>query len=242
VSRGVPAPDRPDSPAASEYVVGRAVTGGEARVRAEPPVAVVIHTTGGGPVKRVRDDDFAGWRKRWPEYATSAFLAAKWVYTIASPDSGHYLLGQAGECIQVVPEDLVARHVGAAESKAYADGRWMRPEYAWWKERWPGLTSPVELAGGKLWRGGSCNGASIGIEVAPNEDDPTGPWSNACWAALVTLVSDVCLRNEIPCTRTHVVTHSDAHPIARTSKGVGWDPGPRQWSWAEYARSAGAPF
>ncbi len=242
MTRGIPTPDKPDSPAASEYRVGRAVSGGEARLRKHKPAAVVVHTTGAGPAKRMRSDDFKTWRARWPEYAKTTFDATLWVYTIASPDSGHYVVGQDGRCTQVVPERLVARHVGSSESKGYADGRWMRPDYAWWAERWPGFVSPVELAGGKLWLGGSCNENTIGIEVAPDADDPRAPWSNACWATLVTLVSDICLRHEISCDRTHVVSHSDAHPIARTAKGKGWDPPESQWSWAEFARSAGAPL
>lgn len=232
-----------DSPVATEHRIGLLVAQGKARKRTAPPVAIVIHTTGGGPVKRVVSDTYATWRARWPAAAVSPFEAACWVFTAASPASGHYVVGQAGECVQVVPEDLIAWHVGAKDAERYSLplSGWCAPDLRWWPERWPGLSSPVELAGGRLWRGGSCNGASIGIEVAPSVDDPTGPWSDACWRTLVALVSEICLRREIPCMRTHVVTHSDAHPYARTARGRPWDPSEAAWSWDEFAQRSGGP-
>jgi hypothetical protein len=229
------------------YVEGYGVREGKCRQRAGKPIAIVVHTTGSGPAARAnpsldKSRQFEKWRRRNPADAETTFTAALWVFTQASPDSGHYLVGQGGECVQVVPETLVARHVGASGSKAYASPGWGTDEHEWWRERWPGLTSPLQLAGGALWRGGSCNGATVGIEVAPPIDDPRGPWSDECWREIGKLIGEVCLAYDIPCTRTYVVTHSCAHPIARTAKGKPYDPPISQFSWERFAQMTGAPF
>ena len=66
-------------------------------------------------------------------------------------------------------------------------------------------------------------------------DDPSGPWSSACWRSLAELVVDIAGRREIPLEREHVPTHSDVHPLARTSaSGRAWDTVAEQWSWGRF--------
>jgi hypothetical protein len=239
---------RPDSHIATEYRPGLGVKHNDVKPRPREPIAIVIHDTGPGPAIRVNPElDRAGkfdrWREQWPSRRTP-FEAASWVYELAMHASGHYLVGQGGECVQIIPEGLVAQHVGGAGSNVYllpAFG-WARAEHRWWRERWPGLSSPRALAGGRLWAGGSCNTGAIGIEVAPDRDRPEGPWSDAAWSTLGRLVGDICMRRGIPCTREYVLTHSDAAPRSRTVRGQASDPAPNQWSWERFAEASGAPF
>lgn len=226
----------PCSPVAASLVPGLGYRQGLLERRAQPPVGVVVHTTGAGILARfAREGHEKG-------DATSHDTAVR-VYATIMPDSGHYVVGALGECTQVVPEYAVARHVGSAKSRAYylPRERWLTPVMAWWHERWPDHHSPLELAGGLFWRGGSCNRSTIGIEVVPPLSGARDAWSAECWATLARLVSDVCARHGIPVDREHVVTHSDAHPLSRTARGSPWDPPPSQWTWARMAAALAPP-
>ena len=218
--------DRPDTPYASRLVPGLGYRTGALHPRLGPTRSVVVHTTGAGILARFAREGAA------KGDATPHDTAVR-VYATIMPDSGHYVVGALGECTQVVPEYAVARHVGAAKSRAYylPRERWLTPAVEWWPVRWPGLASPVELAGGMLWEGGSCNAGAVGIEVVPPLSGARDAWSAECWATLARLVADVCARRHVPLDREHVVTHSDAHPISRSAKGAPWDPPPSQWAW-----------
>lgn len=231
-----------------EYRPGLGVRRGLCRVRRAPVRGVVVHTTGAGPALRASEQldargRFDAWRARHPDPdPRSSFSEALWAFTEATPDSGHYLVGQErGAVVQVVPEDLVARHVGSAKARGYARRAWCRPGLEWWRERWPRLSDPRGLMGGHLWDGWSCNENTVGIEVAPPVEDPSGPWSPECWLNLGDLVAELALAHGFPFSRDYIVTHSDAHPRARSARGKPWDPGPRQWSWTKLA-ATGAPF
>lgn len=206
--------------------------------RSGPARAIVVHTTGGGILARYRREGAA------KGDATPHDTAVR-VYTRIMPASGHYVVGQASEVVQVVPETHVAHHVGGAGSGPYARARWGSAEHDWWRERWPGLASPRDLAGGLLWAPGvasvgkpaaaGCNANTIGIEVVPPLAGATRPWSDECWAALAALVADVAERHAIPLEREYVITHSDAHPLSRTARGQPWDVAPSQWTWERMA-------
>ena len=219
-----------DSHVASRFVAALGYRRGLCAARPGPPVAVVVHTTGGGVVARYLRE---GARKG----DATPFDTGVRIYTTIMEDSAHYVVGQAGECVQVVPESLAARHVGGSGSVVYArpQSQWMTSGLGWWGDRWPDLATPYELAGGQLWRGGSCNRSTVGVEVVPPLSGARGAWSPECWAALAALVSDVCARHGIPADREHIVTHSDAHPASRSAKGAPWDPGPGSWSWDRMA-------
>jgi len=221
-----------DSPIATRFVAGLGFRRGLCDERPMPPAATVFHTTGSGPISRfIREGKRKG--------DDSPFETAVRIYATIMQDSAHYVVGQLGQCVQVVPEALSARHVGGSGNAVYARprARWMTAGLRWWGERWPELESPHALAGGLLWRDGSCNRSSIGVEVVPPLAGARGPWSPECWATLARLTLDIADRHGIPVDREHVVTHSDAHPASRSARGAPWDPGPAAWSW-ERMRSA----
>jgi hypothetical protein len=228
------------------------------------PCAVVVHTTGSGPIRRATERKFAGWRLRWGVTEGDALQATVALYTRTMDASGHYVVGQDGTIVQVVPESHCAWHVGGSGSRPYFtnEAAWHRGgKHAWWVARWPGYMTPRELGGGRLWDPqredisllnrlkagmpiGSCNANTIGIEVVPPLANPTAPWSAEAWYSLTRLVLDVCARNGIPVERDRIISHSDAHPLSRTTpSGRPWDPGVSQWSWERFERSvAGLPY
>jgi hypothetical protein len=222
------------------------------------PSAVVIHTTGAGPGRRALDDKFAVWRSRLDIPRGDALRCAVVLYTHVMDAAGHYVVGQDGTIVQVVPESFCAWHVGGSGSRPYFNNPtgWHRgSKHAWWVARWAGYESPRNLGGGHLWDPpkaslglvnrvraglpiGSANANSIGIEVVPDARNPTAPWSAEAWDAVARLVLDVCARNEIPVKRDRVFSHSDAHPLSRTTpSGHPWDPSPAQYSWDRFERA-----
>ena len=206
---------------------------GKLSQRSAPVQGVIVHTTGGGILSRFAREGAA-------KGDASPFDTAVRVYTRIMSASGHYVIGQGGEVTQVVPEDVVAHHVGSAKSRPYLTGdTWhaarLADRYAWWHERWPGLASPRDLAGGHMWDGGSCNGVTLGIEVVPPLEGAGKPWSRACWASLAEVIADATHRHSVPLERDRIVTHSDAHPLSRTTpRGQPWDTVPAQWSWERF--------
>lgn len=227
--------------------------------------AAVVHTTGLGPVKRVVDASYRKWRgKNGIDAATAggkdraAFKAALWIYGKAYKPGPHYVIGQElGLVAQVCPEDRAAWHVGAKGARLYAtrpDAWWRSGKYGWWKNAFPDLESPRDLAGGKLWAPytapagfdprrwrakllasyarGSVNASTIGLEVVPRVDDPRGPWSDDAWRNLSELLLDITGRHEIPRDREHVISHSIAHPASRTTpSGFPWDTNSMQFTY-----------
>lgn len=199
--------------------------------------ASMIHTTGWGPVRRHREQGRA-YSEPTP-FDTALRMYRSGIVGRAGP---HYLVGQQGQCAQMCPEGLAAWHVGKKRSGRYRWGFWQTRSLRWWGDRWEGMSSPRDLAGGMLWAGGSCNANTKGIEVVPPETGARDPWSDECWGTLVDLVLDLHKRNGKPPVRERVLTHSDAHPIARSAKGEPWDPSPTQWSWEAFADRAGLPL
>lgn len=205
---------------------------------------VVIHTTGSGPYRR--------WKRQGQRLKeNSSFDTAVRIYTKIMKASGHYVVGQDGQIVQLVPEHLAAWHVGSRKANLYRRN-WMRDKYKWWQERWPGYDSPLELADGKLWapypddapvswrtrwvsRNGSCNANTIGIEVVPPDHGSRAAWSDACWTSVILLTQDICYRNRLPLERQRILSHSDVHPISRTTRsGHPWDPSLNQFSYEKF--------
>lgn len=226
--------------------------------RPDPPTCIVIHTTGSGPLRR-----FANARERTRFGYETPFDAALRIYGSLMKEGPHYVYGAAGERAQVCPESLAAWHVGSLGSGVYSkpNGGWADKggQHDWWFERWGalGLTSPFELAGGTAWeaRNGksfrmavrtgfakaSCNDNAVGKEVVPDIQRPRGPWSNKCWESLAEGVLECAGRLNIPLSPLHIFTHSDGHPVARSSNGAAWDTAPACWSWKRFAEVAGIP-
>lgn len=220
-------PFAPSSSLVDAVVPGFGYRGGKLRKRQSAPVAIVVHTTGVGPVTRFEDVGQRATHKwRCPGDA------AGWIYGTIMEFSGHYVIdGANGQLLQIVPEDVIAEHVGGHNSHLYDTVHWQTPETKWWPMRWPARRTPKSLADGKLWTAGSVNANTIGIEVAPRADAPRGAWSDAAWAKLVALVREIGERYGIPVDAEHVLTHSDADPRSRsTAGGAPWDAGPEQWS------------
>lgn len=232
-----------DSILAQGYVPSLGVSRGLYAPRASV-AGVVIHTTGSGVIRR--------WKRQGKRFKErSPFDTAVRIYSRIMTASGHYVVGQEGQIVQLVPEHLAAWHVGGRKARLYRR-RWMRPKYQWWAERWPGYDSPLQLANGELWkpydkdaavswrarwlsRHGSCNANTIGIEVVPPTLDPKSAWSDACWLSVVRLTQDICYRSALPIERQRIVSHSDAHPLSRTTRsGVPWDPNPTQFSYEKF--------
>lgn len=203
--------------------------------------AIIVHTTGAGVLRRFREEGLAH------EDTTPLDTAVRIYSRIMGASSGfaapHYVVGQDGRCVQVCRETFAAHHVGAVTEFGFrrlaAKRLYALPTVVWsagckwWFERWPHVRSPLDLAGGQLWAGGSCNRNTIGVEVVPPDVDRPSeePWSPACWETLRELLPDISERRHIPWEREHIITHSDAHPVARSTKGRAWDPPSSQWSW-----------
>lgn len=231
--------ERPQSPLASSYVPMLGVKRGLYVPRTRS-TAIVVHTTGIGPLARLQSLRFALWRHKHPEIQT-ALEAALWIYSNAHNAGGHYLVsGDTGEVVQTAPEELAVWQVGKRNVARYRRA-WRSPRYEWWFKRWPGLKSPLELACGRLWEDGSCNAGSIGIEVVPRASGASDRWSPQAESKLATLVEDIASRHGIRPSESTVLSHSDAHPLSRTSsRGAPWDPGPEQWQgWADLLRRTG---
>lgn len=220
------------------------------------PCATVVHTSGAGVLARATSARHAAWRARMGLREGDTLGAAVALYQRVMDTSGHYVIGQCGTIVQLVPESHCAWHVGGLGSRPYftRPGTWGRSHrYAWWRARWPGYESPRDLGGGHLWdpyreRGveialrsgmaiGSCNANTLAIEVVPPLHGARAPWSPEAWESLARLVLDIHGRHRIPLERDRCLTHSDAHPLARTtSAGSPWDPSPSQWSWEHLDR------
>jgi N-acetyl-anhydromuramyl-L-alanine amidase AmpD len=227
----------PDSPVAEELVPALGYVRG-LRPRSRES-AVIVHVTGAGPLRRLTEPGFATWRRRHLTEGATVTDSAVAVYRSVMPHSGHYVVGPDGRCVQTVPEELAAQHVGAAGHQQYHRALWAAA-YDWWTARWPGLQSPLALAGARLWEGGTCNGGSIGVELAWPYDLARTPPTDAQWSTLRRLIRSVCDRRAIPCDVTHVLGHSDAHPASRTARGQPWDP-PPWWSPARVAELLHVP-
>jgi hypothetical protein len=199
------------------------------RPRKVQPRGIVIHTTGAGPWNR--------WQEH-PDTFGNPYAAARYVYERISKEAPHYLVdGEWGIVCKLVDPMTVAWHVGSAGAWKYKLPGWAKPYpsgLSWFRERFPGCRSPRDLLGGSLWRDGSANELTIGIEVAPPRAGAREAWTPAAWSALRMMVRHLGDKYGIPLDPYHVITHSDAHPLARVTKaGLPWDPGPSQWKFGE---------
>lgn len=190
-------------------------------------VAVIIHTTGAGIIRR--------WQRQGEKFGESdPFDTALRVYHKLMDAGPHFVIGQAGQVAQTCPLDFAAWHVGKKDSRPY----WLKntvPGHKWWHDRWGhSFKSPAEMADGLLWAGGECNPNVVGIEVVPEIDDPRGvkyAWRQPAYDAIRKLcnaLAEECRGLQLrPDT---VIGHADAHPLSRTARGAPWDPTPLQWS------------
>lgn len=200
---------------------------------------VIVHHTGVGILGRfARDKQRFGWH--------DPVQAATHVYTRIMSSSGHYVIGHHGELIQYVPESWTAWHAGYGNKRkrslrASWFDRWKysrkdaadkplwlcNERFAWWDLRWykrRGICSPThwfpEL---------DVNRHTIGIELLSTPGK--APFHPEQLAALRKLIDRLRLIYQIPVDEDHILTHSDACPLARTTKsGIPYDPPPDKWS------------
>ena len=211
--------------------------------------AVTSHVCGAGILRRYDE----GWRPSWAGLDESSTLldVAAAVYASIMDASGHYLVYET-DVVQLVPEGLAAWHVGSRDAEQYRRRDWMAPAYyggekvdvMWWLDRHTGIRSPLELAGGRLWGEElSANRGSAGIEIVWPHDEARTPPSDTTMATWAALVRDICERREIPLDLYHAaLTHSDAHPAARSAGGEAWDPPPSVLTPARAAELLGIPL
>lgn len=187
--------------------------------RTKDALGLIVHTTGAGPFTRYEKD---------PERFPSPFDAALHVYENVMPYCGHFLIcGETGRIAQLVPLNKVAWHVGSKGAWKYRNPAWSKNKgFGWWHTRFPDVKGPRGLLDGALWRRGSANALTYGVEIAPSLVGARAPWTDACWTTLHRLICHLDVKPD----RYHVFTHSDAHPLRRSNKsGTPWDPGPSQW-------------
>lgn len=206
---------------------------GKLRKRKHGVRGIIVHTTGSGPWVRWNED-----RERYG----SPFDAAREVYEERSILGPHFLIcGETGRILQLCELEDVAQHVGSKGSWRYRFPKWeQKRNFDWWYKRFLSCGSPRDLFSGDLWRRGSANELSIGIELAPPLKGPRAPWSLSAWYALNDLCAVLCSDLGTPRDRYHIITHSDAHPLKRsTSRGRPWDPGRSQWTITEASHYLG---
>lgn len=198
---------------------------GKWKPRAQSPIAIIWHTTGAGPARRF---------KSRPDKYSSPFDAAVKIYSGMMNAGPHFVVGQAGELIQLAPLGVTAWHVGSRLGRKYRSNRWAKGHrYEWWLNRWvpEGVLSPMELAGGGLWNGWSCNRNTVGVEVVPPAHRANAEWSEKCWDTVSFLCLSLHKELGIRIDPQYQLGHSDAHPLSRTNpRGVGWDPHPNAWN------------
>lgn len=199
------------SPVADDYVPSLRVRGLKAQLRPGPVRAVIIHFTGVGVHTR-----FVESGAKHGDADPFDTAVRRYANVLGGQDA-HYVVGQDGRCVSMVPENRIAYHVGNAGSVRYQNRFWAGG-YDWWVKRFPGKRSPRDFAGGNLWYGRSCNANTVGIEVSPHKDRPMDPFSAKAKDKLRVLIRDICMRNNIPFERDYILAHCEAHPISRTDK------------------------
>lgn len=158
-------------------------------------------------------------------------------YSTPGENFAHYVVDYDGAIVQIADERERAWHVGlsAEERRLYLSGEWERmlPKKLvdLWKRRWPAYSSPAHL-----FPGTSPNNVYCGVELLPLEPKPAGfepmfPGARHTLAqhqAVAMLAADLGDRRGLPrgWHRTgRLVGHEDLEPLARSTRGAGWDPG-----------------
>lgn len=184
---------------------------------AQEIAGVVYHSTGPGPWRRHIKD---------PKKHPTPLDAAIFIYEHLTDAGPHFVIDQKGAALSLCSPLYAAWHVGK--------GRWVKgtsaaqywskrqawaknPKYDWWFQRFTTLSSPTELMGGKLWRNGSANQNTIGIEIVPHSDTRQ-PFTLECLRTLHRICKGLSEDYGFPFDPKHIISHCEAHPITRTGK------------------------
>ena len=184
-----------------------------------PVMAYVFHQAGRGVLRRYERE-----KKRFGYSGPTDCLIR--IYREIMDPCGHYVVGP-DKVVQMVPENFEAWHAGISRSNrsSYLNGAWKRGilasrRFEWWVKRWPFKDGPQDL-NCKLFP----NYNTLGIELVPvpkGEKFPPQTLHNC-----VRLIKDLTKRWCLPYEKDFFLTHSDVHPLKRTTlKGVPWDPYP----------------
>lgn len=207
--------------------------------RTRKPVAIVIHTTGGGVVEQAE--------RAMP--SRPADVIDTWIANhLIRPDNklfAGYLVGRDGMVWRLATDDRVCNHSAPLGTrydhaswrlygwpmdadKLEGHGRDGCVVYDWWDARWGRDASPADLPTGT-----HPNAASLSIDLIPTRGTYTTEQTAACRA----LVAALCERHGIPRDRGHVLAHADVDPqrrgILRGKAGLigkDWDPGALDWA------------
>ncbi len=119
--------------------------------------------------------------------------------------SAHYIIGQKGEILQIIPANEIAYHCGTdkkdpASGKIYTD--YARRKFGHYAVHWQ-TASP--------------NQCTIGIELCPEDED--GNFSDKTIKSAVELCAYLCSRHNLKAE--DITTHHDI---------VGWKDCPRLWT------------
>lgn len=189
--------------------------------RVNDPIAVIIHATG----------------------ETDHDKILKW-YRSEKGLSPHWYIDKAGIAHHIVDENKIAYHTAIFEyeANAYRQGfeswsKWTVKDdeitkvtesanklaYRQWKERWPGLDSPLDLP---MCTTAKPNHLSIGIELqSPHAPFPGFIFGDAQYEACRQLVWLISRRWGIKRDKMHIVGHSDCSPMRRWNRYGMSDPG-----------------
>jgi N-acetyl-anhydromuramyl-L-alanine amidase AmpD len=186
--------------------------------RSGPIKASIVHTTGDTDLDKIL---------RWYESADGL--------------QPHYMIATDATIRRFVMEDHIAWHakIDPAEARLYQRGYgewscWTWPlsagapvhvgqefsGYRMWRDRWPGLQSPLELV-----TADHPNSVSVGIELQQPVKPGPGIFTPGQYQALAELLVDIHGRTGVPLDRQHVLGHSDCSPMRRSTAAGGWDPG-----------------
>ena len=180
------------------------------RLRKSPPTCYVLHNTGSDKTKEAID-----------YYRTNKHGITP-----------HFAVAPDGEIYHLVDISRIAYHVAVSDEQrsAYA-GDWAKSPPAWWRERWPTVRSPLDLATGL-----APNGTSIGVELIGHG----GKHTEAQYVTLVRLLLDLRRDGGPLISRETLLSHSDVNPLARSNSRGPTDPGPA-FDWARVRRDLGIP-
>ena len=160
---------------------------------------IVIHTTGAKARDRGAEDLLN-------RQATGRMGMAGW----------HYLIDQEGNITECTPPHLQANHCATNHVPLYRKPNWRAqkptqnvkasPDYTWWLERHLGYESPLDRHPSLVYRPGSINQHTLGVELLSGQEPLTEPAIHA-----LTFICKVAHPGLI------VTTHSDCQPLRRNN-------------------------
>jgi N-acetyl-anhydromuramyl-L-alanine amidase AmpD len=203
------------------------------------PTHVVCHVTGDNDFEKVRDAflnqarsahyvvDKQGLIYQFVEEEDQAWhagivSAVQALYATPASNWRKYLYffdwykGYPGDAVYLDGDlNTLAGKAGAVFVRRSDGSEW--PHYDYFKTRWGANAGPVNYATSKR-----PNAYAVGIEILSvgATTASANDYTEAMYAALRSLVQDICGRHGIPMAKGTVLGHEDVNPVQR----FGWDP------------------